>query len=71
MTQQIALRLPDDLARAIDTRAKKVGLSRNEWITRACGWLVDNAPLATTPEATDPKVKMAVLQQALDHVEQG
>lgn len=69
MSTQVAIRFPDDLVAAIDARAKQVGLSRNEWIVRCCGWLVDNAPLANTPEATDPKVKMRILAEATTHVE--
>jgi predicted HicB family RNase H-like nuclease len=35
-----ALRVPDDLARRVDDRAKMVGMSRNEWVTRALEWAV-------------------------------
>lgn len=36
--RQHALRLPDDLADTIDTRARLVGLSRNAWIVKALQW---------------------------------
>ena len=39
--KQIQQRMPDDLAKAIDERCKKVGLSRNEWINRALQWAVE------------------------------
>jgi predicted HicB family RNase H-like nuclease len=45
--KQHALRLPDDIAEAIDKRAKSVGLSRNAWITKALAWAVDQ-PIRTT-----------------------
>lgn len=70
MTTSFNCRLPDDLVEAIDTRAATVGISRNEWIVRACSWLVDNAPLAGTGDATDPKAKTATLVGALAHTEQ-
>lgn len=39
--KQVQQRLPDDLAEAIEKRAKAVGLSRNEWINRALRWAVE------------------------------
>lgn len=39
--KQVQQRLPDDLAEAIEKRAKSVGLSRNEWINRALQWAVE------------------------------
>ena len=41
MTKQHLLRLPDELAAAIDERATKVGLSRNAWLVKALEWAVE------------------------------
>lgn len=45
--QQWAVRIPDDLAKAIDKRAQSVELSRNAWIAKALQWAVDQ-PVRTT-----------------------
>lgn len=44
--KQVQQRLPDDLAQAVEERAAKVGLSRNEWINRALRWAVEQ-PIRT------------------------
>jgi metal-responsive CopG/Arc/MetJ family transcriptional regulator len=41
MTKSIELRIPDDLATAIDARVTKVGAkSRNAWLVKALDWAV-------------------------------
>lgn len=39
--KQVQLRLPDDLAEAIDKRTEKVGLSRNAWLIKALEWALE------------------------------
>jgi len=41
MVKQHALRLPEELADAIDKRAELVGLSRNAWIVKALAWAIE------------------------------
>lgn len=46
MTKKVLLRVPDELAAAIDERAAKVGLSRNAWLVKALDWAVEQ-PVTT------------------------
>ena len=39
--KQVQLRLPDELAEAIDKRTEKVGLSRNAWLVKALEWALE------------------------------
>jgi metal-responsive CopG/Arc/MetJ family transcriptional regulator len=49
--KQIQVRLPDDLAEQIDSRAEKVERSRNDWIVRALRWAVEQ-PIRTVEQRT-------------------
>jgi hypothetical protein len=46
VTAQIALRLPDEMLKAIDERAEYVAASRNAWIVKALAWALEQ-PLRT------------------------
>lgn len=39
--KQVQLRLPDDLAKRMDTRAQSVGLSRNAWLNKVIEWALE------------------------------
>ena len=38
------VRLPEDLLKVVDERAKARGISRNEWFTRMTKWVLANKP---------------------------
>lgn len=42
--EQVNLRVPKPLRLKIEERAKKVGISRNEWMIRALTWATEQPP---------------------------
>lgn len=44
--KQVQLRLPDDLAKRMDDRARSVGLSRNAWLNKVIEWALEQ-PIRT------------------------
>jgi hypothetical protein len=53
--KQHALRLPDDLAEALDKRTAATGLSRNEQIVRMLRWALAQ-PVKTTSKTVTEKL---------------
>lgn len=43
-TKPFNLRLPAEMVEAVDARAKKRGISRNEWYERMTQWVLEHAP---------------------------
>ncbi len=51
MTDLLIREVPDDVLRAIDVRAKRLGLSRSEYLRRALAREAATSDLAVTTEA--------------------